>query len=167
MESIAGGFIIIRPALDIDFENIRELLDTHYRRDYFTTNQQLWRVITGQAPDRAERKPMKVWIAESGREIVGLIIVSWVNNTLINLFVHPDYRGQGIGRTLLAYLKPDVIRVKTDVTSGDPTDFYLKNGYLDNPYSKDDGSNIRYLEREDGAKRTLFSVAPIQVEEEP
>ena len=50
-------------------------------------------------------------------------------DSLIHLLVHPDCRGHGIGKEILKKLNPQVIRSKSDQSTGDPTGFYLRNGY--------------------------------------
>ena len=50
-----------------------------------------------------------VWLALDGDRIIG---VRAGINRVYNLVVHPDYRGQGIGRQLIEVHPPDTIRVK-------------------------------------------------------
>jgi hypothetical protein len=45
--------------------------------------------------------------------------------------VHPYARGLGIGRLLVDAVDVDRIRVKTDMSSGDPAGFYTRLGYRD------------------------------------
>jgi GNAT superfamily N-acetyltransferase len=60
-------------------------------------------------------------------------IVGWAvrqrDGTLIHLLVASNCRGQGIGAHLLELLEPPTIRSKSDQSTGDPLDFYLKHGF--------------------------------------
>jgi len=60
-------------------------------------------------------------------------IVGWAvkqhQQTLIHLLIDADFRGKGIGEKLLKTLDPRLIRCKTDQSTGDPTSFFLKQGY--------------------------------------
>ena len=56
-----------------------------------------------------ETKRGAVWVAVNYGHIIGVRIGL---NRVYNLAVHPDYRGQGIGRQLIEIHPPDTIRVK-------------------------------------------------------
>ena len=56
-----------------------------------------------------EVKRGSVWVAVLGGEIIGVRVGI---NRVYNLAVHPDYRGQGIGKQLIEVRPPDTIRVK-------------------------------------------------------
>ena len=56
-----------------------------------------------------ETKRGAVWVALNDNHIVGARIGL---NRVYNLAVHPNYRGQGIGRQLIETHPPDTIRVK-------------------------------------------------------
>lgn len=60
-------------------------------------------------------------------------IIAWSvksqNKTLIHLLVTPEYRGKGIGGHLLRILSPELVRSKSDQSTGDPLRFYQKHGY--------------------------------------
>lgn len=51
------------------------------------------------------------------------------DGTLIHLLVSSFYRGQGIGAHLLKLLTPTTVRSKSDQSTGDPLEFYLKHGF--------------------------------------
>jgi N-acetylglutamate synthase-like GNAT family acetyltransferase len=72
-------------------------------------------------------------------------IVAWATcheGRLWNLLVHPKYRGCKIGKMLMEELKPTIIRSKSDQSTGDPTSFYEKMGYV-------------VVERKAGRKRNI------------
>jgi len=60
-------------------------------------------------------------------------IIGWSvksrNETLIHLLVSAEYRGKGIGTHLLSILNPQLVRSKSDQSTGDPKSFYQKHGY--------------------------------------
>jgi len=60
-------------------------------------------------------------------------IVGWAvktnRNILIHLLVAVPFRGKGIGGEMLRILSPEIVRSKMDQKSGDPADFYMKQGY--------------------------------------
>ncbi len=61
------------------------------------------------------------------------VIVGWAvktnRNILIHLLVAVPFRGKGIGGEMIARLNPEIVRSKMDQKSGDPADFYMKQGY--------------------------------------
>lgn len=60
-------------------------------------------------------------------------IVGWAvrqrDGSLIHLLVAANVRGRGIGAQLLELLDPLQVRSKSDQSTGDPIDFYVKHGY--------------------------------------
>jgi N-acetylglutamate synthase-like GNAT family acetyltransferase len=69
-----------------------------------------------------------VYVAEICDEIVGWAVKER-SNVLIHLLVDGRFRGRGIGCQLLTRLNPDVIRSKSDQSTGNPAAFYEKHGY--------------------------------------
>lgn len=61
-------------------------------------------------------------------------IVGWAVKTkkgvLIHLLVAGTFRGNGIGGEMLGRMSPEVIRSKFDQSTGDPSGFYRKHGYV-------------------------------------
>ena len=51
------------------------------------------------------------------------------SGTMINMLVDGNLRGKGIGRALMAKVRPKFIRSKSDQSSGNPIGFYEKLGY--------------------------------------
>jgi GNAT superfamily N-acetyltransferase len=60
-------------------------------------------------------------------------LVGWAvrqrDGTLIHLLVAANFRGKGIGAYLLKLLTPTAVRSKSDQSTGDPLNFYLKHGF--------------------------------------
>ena len=61
-------------------------------------------------------------------------IVGWAVKTkkgvLIHLLVAGTFRGNGIGGEMLRRMNPDTVRSKFDQSTGDPSGFYHKHGYI-------------------------------------
>lgn len=114
------GFSIRDAGLD-DLAIVATFLDQFLAGDYFMPYAQVRHVLGG----RYHRTLLAV---ESGL-IVGIAIMSRAQRTLVNLLVRPCERKRGIADALLFRLRVERIRVKMNVTDGDPTGYYLKRGY--------------------------------------
>ena len=62
--------------------------------------------------------------------LIGVAVMSRKTKKLFNLIVNDKYRGLGIGKTMMGKLSPILVRCKTDMSSGNPIDFYNKLGYV-------------------------------------
>lgn len=122
---------IIQKASEQHINEIVNFIDTFYRKDYFLPKSKVVRMITGKVEERfgAQRKPMYVWLSKDDKGISGVAFITR-SKTLIQLLIRPDCRRCGIGSRLLEFAQPKAIRCKVDTSTGDPTGFYLKNGYL-------------------------------------
>lgn len=60
-------------------------------------------------------------------------IVAWAvlesNSTLIHLLVAEPFRGRGIGRSVVGFLYPKLVRSKSNQSTGNPIGFYQTLGY--------------------------------------
>jgi len=126
----------IRRADATDIDEILAFLDEGLRRDYFLRRGILRCWITGDNGDGTWRRPGCVLLAEAEGETVGIAIMSERSSRLFNLFVHPEWRGKGVGRKLLEACSPRTVRVKRDMSSGDPAGFYRRMGYIPEPYAE-------------------------------
>lgn len=70
----------------------------------------------------------KTFLCFSNGLLIGWSVVE-PNGTLIHFLIHGLYRRSGVGQKFLRWVKPESVRCKNDQSSGDPTDFYTKNGY--------------------------------------
>lgn len=61
-------------------------------------------------------------------EIIGWAVVEPFG-TMIHLLVDGEYRGKGIGKSMVLILQPKFVRSKSDQSSGNPIGFYEKLGY--------------------------------------
>lgn len=121
--------MIIRDATITDFEKLTEFVDKYFAGEGygFINREQL----------KTEIKKRRVIVAENSTGIVG-VRIGW--NRLWNIVVHPNYRGQGIGRALIVVHHPEYIRVKSNPVGHlnknqianfkDPTEFYEKMGFV-------------------------------------
>lgn len=100
-----------------------------------------------RARQTAYLKYKTVYIACDGDTIIGWSVKSQ-NDTLIHLLVDARWRGRSIGTNLLKILDPQLIRSKSDQSTGDPLDFYLKHGYKIAESSAGKHKNIDVLKKE-------------------
>jgi len=81
-------------------------------------------------------------------------IIAWAvidnKNTLINFLIAGDKRNQGLGKKLLNIIQPQIIRSKSNQSSGNPAAFYEKCGYIKTGTEKPTG---RYDIEKRGIKR--------------
>jgi len=111
----------IRDANAGDFDVVASFLDDFLRRDYFIPHRQLREVL-------ARRYHRTVLAIDEG-ELLGLGIMTRRSRTLVNLLVSPCERKRGIASALLHRLRVERVRVKTNVSEGNPTEFYLNRGF--------------------------------------
>ena len=122
--------IIIRRVVKSDFENVRKFVDkwlsghgpAELRKgggnDYFVSKQQ----------HRDYFKNCSVYIALDNDNVIGRGVKE-KTNILIHLLIDANYRGRGIGQKMMKIINPDIIRSKSDQSTGDPKKFYEKLGY--------------------------------------
>jgi len=110
----------VRPAGKTDFTPLIFFFDTVLRRDYFMKRGQLEDILTS---DRHG-----VFVAELDDVLVGVAILTR-GARLVNVLVHPSYRALGIGRALIEQSAAREVRVKLDMSTGDPRGFYDRLGF--------------------------------------
>lgn len=110
----------VRPAGKTDFTPLIFFFDTVLRRDYFMRRGQLEEILTS---DRHE-----AFVAELDEVLVGVAILTR-GARLVNVLVHPSYRALGIGRALIEQSAAREVRVKLDMSTGDPRGFYDRLGF--------------------------------------
>lgn len=113
--------ITIRAATMEDVDAIASFLDKHLRKDWFMP---MPRVI-----DTLSSGHSRCFLAVDDNALVGIALAGGKRPTLYNLLIHPDYRSRGIGKRLVLTVDPQRIRVKTNMITGDPSEFYRKLGY--------------------------------------
>lgn len=127
----------IRPALPGDLEPLSFFFDTALRRDYFLRRGQLADILSGRRH--------QAFIAEIDQVLVGIAILTR-GRRLVNVLVHPGYRGLGIGAVLVARGKPREVRAKIDMSTGDPRAFYRRLGF-ESTGEKNAKGNIELLRK--------------------
>ena len=113
--------ITLRRALPGEESALSDWTDAHLRKDFFFRRRH-WH-------DTLRDINKAVWVLEDEGCIVG-IVVTYLGCMLRNLYLHPDYRGRGLGSTICSLLELKEVRAKTDMSTGDPTEFYVKNGFV-------------------------------------
>lgn len=113
--------LTIRPAGPSDAKPLNFFFDAVLRKDYFLRRGQLDDILTGTHH--------QAYVAELDAVLVGIAIVT-AGKRLVNLLVHPAYRGLRIGKALLRTSGVTEVRAKIDTSSGDPRGFYEKAGFV-------------------------------------
>ena len=134
----------IRPALPSDLVPLQFFFDTALRRDYFLRRGQLEYLIRS--------RNHRVLVAAIDSVLVGAAILTR-GTRLVNVLVHPSYRNLGIGRQLVQDSGAAEVRVKLDMSGGDPTGFYESLGFEPTPVRNAKG-NVRLMARRGAAIRS-------------
>jgi N-acetylglutamate synthase-like GNAT family acetyltransferase len=129
--------LTLRRATPSDAEPLQFLFDAALRQDYFLRRGQLEEMLAGNRHE--------VWLAEIDRVLVG-VAVTTRHSRLVNVLVHPAYRGLGVGRALVNASRAAEIRAKRDMSSGDPTAFYQRIGFEPTGTTNERG-NIELMRR--------------------
>lgn len=111
----------VRPANLSDATPLTFFFDTILRRDYFMKR--------GQLTDMLANTRHTIYVAELDSVLVGIAIRT-SGTRLVNVLVHPAYRGLGIGGALVNASGASEVRAKLDMSTGDPTSFYLDLGFI-------------------------------------
>jgi GNAT superfamily N-acetyltransferase len=112
--------LALRPAARTDAVPLNFFFDSVLRKDYFLRRGQLTEMLHG--PHH------QVLVAEIGDILVG-VAVTTRGTRLVNVLVHPAYRGLGIGLALVQATAATEVRAKLDMSTGDPRGFYRKLGF--------------------------------------
>lgn len=103
--------IVYRSAISSDVGDIVKYLDGS--KQVYHTRKTVERMVCGGDNGR---RPYTILLATYDTDIVGIAIVSSKSKTLSLLYVSPEYRGNGIGRTLYKMSSPKQILVKKEAT---------------------------------------------------
>ena len=112
--------LTVRPARRGDLVPLGFFFDTALRRDYFMRRGQLEDLINGDYHE--------VYVAEIDAVLVGVAITT-CGSRLVNVLVHPAYRGLGIGKALVDRSGATEVRAKLDMSTGNPVGFYHAVGF--------------------------------------
>lgn len=136
----------VRPALKSDFVPLVFFFDTALRKDYFLRR--------GQLEDMLQSPRHRVYVAEIDAILVGVAIATR-GARLVNVLVHPAYRGLGIGRALVEHSGATEVRAKRTTSSGDPRGFYTALGFAPTGHTNAKGTVeiMRLRRRPAGASR--------------
>ncbi len=135
--------LALRPATAGDLVPLNFFFDTALRQDYFLRR--------GQIEDMLNSDYHRVLVAEIDTILVG-IAVTTRGTRLVNVLVHPAYRGIGIGKALVAGSGATEVRAKIDMSTGDPRAFYRALGFKTTKKLNAKG-NIELMRRPDRPSR--------------
>ncbi len=142
--------LTLRPAGRGDLAPLSFFYDTLLRRDYFLRRGQLAEMLTDQYH--------QVYIAELGRILVGMAITT-AGSQLVNVLVHPAYRGLGVGRALVERSGARTVRAKLDMHTGDPRPFYRALGFVSTGTRSRKG-NVELMRRRGRSPRSVQNISP-------
>lgn len=149
MVDTAATLITYRPATVQDLPNICSFVDFWLsggaKRLGIPGAGQDFFVSRGRQSDYLKYKT--VYIAMAGNAIIGWAVKS-KNKSLIHLLVDGRWRGKAIGTRLLRIIDPQFIRSKSDQSTGNPLDFYVKHGFSITESSTGKHKNIDILQKE-------------------
>lgn len=94
--------------------------DIHMRKDWFCR--------AGQWKGLLEQPYTQVYAVLFDDMMIGIVAI-YRETTLNNLYIASEFRGRGVGKAILDALRPTYVRAKTNMSSGDPTEFYRNNGF--------------------------------------
>lgn len=103
-----------------DLEPMLDRLETLLHEDYFFRRKHFAAILA--------RPQAAVYAILVEKEFAAICII-YNGSTLTNLYVHPEHKRQGVGKAVLAYFQPAVVRAKGNMSQGDPVGFYQANGY--------------------------------------
>lgn len=129
--------IHLRRAVPEDLDALQFFFDTALRRDYFLRRGQLEEILRGRRH--------VAWTATLDDVLVGVALLTR-GARLVNVLVHPAYRGLGVGRALVEHSGARSVRAKLDMSTGDPTAFYEGLGFHGRGRRNEKG-NIELLHR--------------------
>ncbi len=141
LKAKAPAHLQVRPAAPTDHASLSFFFDTALRRDYFLRR--------GQLEDMLKGTHHRILIAELDAVLVGVAILT-AGVRLVNVLVHPAYRGLQIGAALIERSDAAEVRCKRDMTSGDPLRFYQRLGFKPTGRRNAKG-NIEVLRRDGSA----------------
>lgn len=103
-----------------DEEPLLDRLETLLHQDYFFRRNHFRAILA---------RPQACVIAIRVEGEFAAIVILYNGSTLQNLYIHPEHKGQGVGRAVLEFFDPEVVRSKSNMSMGDPAGFYEKAGY--------------------------------------
>jgi GNAT superfamily N-acetyltransferase len=135
--------LVVRAAGASDLEPLSFFFDTALRKDYFLKRGQLADIVRGAHH--------RVLVAELDAVLVGVAILTR-GARLVNVLVHPSYRGLGIGSELIRASGAQEVRAKLDMSAGDPRGFYRALGFRGTGQFNGKG-NIELMRAARGSRR--------------
>ncbi|WP_432666710.1 GNAT family N-acetyltransferase [Wukongibacter baidiensis] len=128
----------IRKAIIDDARNLKSCMDMAYSKYLDRLGGK--RLPPMDVDYEEEIASYPVWVAESDKEIVGGLILTFEDDytTISNVAVRPDFQGKGLGRGLMDFAESEAksrgyseIRLATHVLLTENISFYLKLGWIE------------------------------------
>jgi len=162
--------ITYRPATPDDLDDIVRFVDYWLsglaRKEGLQEGGKDYFVPKGRHEGFITKDSHNVLIAIDTNHIVGWAVTTR-KKSLIHLLISGEVRGQGIGKEMLHILDPDIVRSKIDQSTGDPSQFYLTQGYIDSELGlMGKHQNIRILKKP-GVEISVKPTPEKPVEKEP
>lgn len=120
LNSSLNGVRLIRAEVD-DEDLLCDLADAGLRADAYIPRGQMRAILKRSCSD--------VYIILYEEQVCGFAIL-YTGRTLHNLFIVDWARRRGVGGSVLALLDPQKIRSKSDISSGNPREFYESANYV-------------------------------------
>lgn len=123
----ASATYCLHPCGPLDAAPLSDFTDSHLHKDYFFRLSH-WR-------EKLADPAFQVYsLSELVHEQPDMLIlqgiaITYRSSRLLNLYLAEEIRTLGIGSLLIEALQPDEIRCKTNMSQGDPTQWYVRQGY--------------------------------------
>jgi GNAT superfamily N-acetyltransferase len=136
---------IVRLAEPQDAQDLAECVAAAYQRYIPRMGKPPGPMLANYAEEIVQHQ---VWVAEAHGEIIGgLVLIPCEDHMLLdNLVVHPNYQGQGVGRTLLGLADAEAmlqgygeLRLYTHATMIENIALYTRIGWFETYRREQDG----------------------------
>jgi N-acetylglutamate synthase-like GNAT family acetyltransferase len=98
----------------------------------------------------------RMWMAEDGGEVVGLIVLEDASDHLLldNVAVSPVAQGSGVGSQLLAFVEEEAVKrgfdrvcLYTNAAMTENLDYYIRKGYTETHRARQAGFQRVFFEK--------------------
>jgi putative acetyltransferase len=133
----------IFPANPHDFERVVEVWEASVRATHHFVSEADINIFRPLVREEVQSVPVDCMRDDQGA-VVGFMIVA--EGKVEALFIHPDWRGQGIGRRLFQHAIDNLGAIEVDVNEQNEqaVGFYLRMGFEIVGRSEDDGNGKPY-----------------------
>lgn len=120
--------ITIREASNEDTDALEKLFQLTRQKTFQSIPSEKFKIGDFKKSTEGE----EVWVAEKSKIIVGFVSLWFPDNFMHNLFVHPNWQGQGIGEQLLKKAEERLscpMELKVTIDNARVKRFYQKHGW--------------------------------------